>query len=117
MQTGTLSGWGRTGTAFDFQPTFGDNRCVAKASHQHYPASPTDIVLLPLRAVSRCSNLRPVNPPTDETTGIKAVSESSHLQGLYYIGTYEKRPGSPGDYQVPHPSYHQVGLSLSLSLR
>jgi hypothetical protein len=78
FEAGTLRGWGRTGTAFDYQPTYGDN-----------------------------SYLRPVNPPDDETTGILAGPETSRLRGLYYIGTYEQRPGSASDYTVPDASYYQ----------
>ena len=78
FETGSLMGWGRTGTAFDYQPTHGDN-----------------------------SYLRPVYTPTDESTGIKAVPESCRLQGRYYIGTYEKRPGNPTNYEVADSRYYQ----------
>jgi len=78
FETGSLLGWGRTGTAFDYQPTHGDN-----------------------------SYLRPVYTPTDESTGIRAVPESSRLQGRYYIGTYEKRPGNPTNYEVADSRYYQ----------
>lgn len=76
FEAGSLAGWGRTGNAFDYQPTFGDN-----------------------------SYLRAVNP--DPGYALREVSAHSNVKGNYYIGTYEKRPGSPGDYSIPDPNYGQ----------
>ena len=78
FETGQLTGWGVTGTAFDYQPTYGDN-----------------------------SYLRPVYEPEDEFTGLRADAESSRLKGRYYIGTYEMRPGSADDYTVADMAYSQ----------
>ena len=78
FETGQLTGWGATGTAFDYQPTFGDN-----------------------------SYLRAVYSPSDATTGLRADKEGSRLEGRYYIGTYERHPGSPSDYTVPNGAYTQ----------
>jgi hypothetical protein len=80
FETGQLTGWGVTGTAFDYQPTYGDN-----------------------------SYLRPIYEPEDEFTGIRADSEGSRMKGRYYIGTYEMRPGSATDYTVADASHSQGG--------
>ena len=76
FEAGSLAGWGRTGNAFDYQPTFGDN-----------------------------SYLRSVNP--DPGYAVREVSAHSNVKGNYYVGTYEKRPGSPVDYSIPDPKYGQ----------
>jgi len=76
FEAGTLSGWGTTGNAFQYQPTFGDN-----------------------------SYMRPVNP--DLSYAIRQIAEHSNVVGNYYIGTYEKHPGSPDDYSIPDPNYPQ----------
>lgn len=78
FETGQLTGWGVTGSAFDYQPTYGDN-----------------------------SYLRPVYEPEDGFTGLRADAESSRLRGRYYIGTYEMRPGSAADYTVGDSAYSQ----------
>ena len=80
FETGTLLGWYKTGDAFDYQPTYGDN-----------------------------SRLHPVythdTGPAGFQTRSNKMSQSSGLDGLYFIGTYEKRPGYAGDYKVPDPSF------------
>jgi hypothetical protein len=66
FETGDLRGWTKTGNAFDYQPTLGDN-------------------------------------PTARNRG-----QPSHHQGTYWIGTYEKyqgKPGQePGDIQGDRPT-------------
>jgi len=76
FEAGSLMGWHRTGDAFDYQPTYGDN-----------------------------SYSRPVQTGRQSSHLLRPQKVSSGLIGLYYIGTYEKRPGSPSNYQVPHPDY------------
>ena len=76
FEAGSLMGWHRTGDAFDHQPTFGDN-----------------------------SYFRSNQKGRQSAHLLRPQKVSSGLIGLYYIGTYEKRPGSPSNYQVPHPDY------------
>lgn len=75
FESGTLLGWHKTGDAFDFQPTFGDNSYLhaTVASQSVFPRKP--------------------------------LKQSSGVQGLYYISTAEKRPGNPLDYSVPDPFF------------
>ena len=70
FETGDLSGWFKTGDAFDFQPTFGDNS-------------------------RRRTVYKGISSPKRHTTG---TFQSSLMRGRYYIGTYEKRPGNSSDY-------------------
>ena len=79
FETGLLTGWSRTGTAFEYQPTFGDN-----------------------------TYLRPIYTPVDQTTGIRATPESSNLRGRYYIATYEQRPGTSTNFEVSDPNFYQA---------
>jgi len=76
FETGDLVGWTKTGSAFDFQPTYGDN-----------------------------SRYRSVyGGYGDKLT--HGASQQSGLLGRYYIGTFEKRPGSGRDnYMNPDPAY------------
>jgi len=76
FESGDLIGWTKTGSAFDMQPTFGDNSRYRnvyggfgdKLSHGNF--------------------------------------QSADIKGRYYIGTYEQRPGNGrNDYKNPHPSY------------
>lgn len=91
FEAGSLQGWSKTGTAFDYQPTFGDN--------SYYRASED-------RVTSTASF-----SATASVTGVFFLGElrgkgvSSRLKGLYYIGTYEMRPGDPTDLNLPDPSY------------
>lgn len=82
FETGTLLGWYKTGDAFDYQPTYGDN-----------------------------SRLHAVYTEDREPSGFvprsKMIGESSNLVGLYFIGTFEKRPGYHADYKVADPAYPQ----------
>jgi hypothetical protein len=77
FETGNLNGWSATGTAFRYQPTFGDNS-------YHRPVYEYGI------AASR-------------STG---DPQSSRLVGRYYIGTYEKRPRDHDkSYQRPSKEF------------
>lgn len=79
-----FSGWTKTGTAFDFQPTYGDNP-VYRA-----PAS---------------------SPQSLHQAG---HGQSTGLKGRYFVGTYEKRPGNGSDsYTEPHPAYPAGSLAVS----
>jgi len=78
FEAGTLAGWGSTGNAFQFQPTWGDN-----------------------------SYMRPVDPGGLHSLRISPNGQTSALRGFYYIGTFEMRPGSSFDYSVPDPAYPQ----------
>jgi hypothetical protein len=77
FENGTLAGWVSTGNAFNFQPTFGDN-----------------------------TYLRPVY-----RQGLKPFpfgsGQHSHLQGRYFIGTFEKYPGNPLNFVVPDLAFPQ----------
>jgi len=76
FETGDMVGWTKTGTAFDFQPTYGDN--------------------------SRYRNV--YGGYGDKLT--HGAGQQSGIKGRYYIGTYEKRPGSGRDnYMNPDPTY------------
>ncbi|GMI03622.1 hypothetical protein TrRE_jg8633 [Triparma retinervis] len=76
FETGDMVGWTKTGTAFDFQPTYGDN--------------------------SKYRNV--YGGFGDKLT--HGASQSSGIEGRYYIGTFEKRPGSGRDnYLNPDPTY------------
>ena len=75
FETGTLRGWTAFGTAFAYQPTFGDN-----SKH---------------RLVDRMGI----------STQQKSTGESSRMRGLYYIGTFEMRPGNSTDYRTGDARY------------
>lgn len=75
FEAGTLVGWSKSGTSFDYQPTYGDNSYM-RPVYAHNRQS-----MVPLHGVT------------------------SKMTGLYYIGTFEKRPGSPSDFRIPDPSY------------
>lgn len=78
FESGTLNGWTATGTAFQSQPTYGDN-----------------------------SRYRLDQSITSSSLAISHVvqGESSNLQGMYYIGTFEMHPGNLSDYLVPNSNY------------
>lgn len=71
FEIGILQGWFKTGTAFDHQPTYGDN-----SYH---------------RAIYRGKALQ-------------AAGERSGVKGRYYIGTYERHPGSRSNYSAGDPA-------------
>ncbi len=73
FETGNLVGWFATGDAFDYQPTYGDNS-------------------------GRRMIYRGFGRPESHTSG---KPQSSLLDGRYYIGTYEKRPGNDTNYLSP----------------
>jgi len=76
FETGDLVGWQRTGgTAFDMQPTYGDN-----------PRG------------------RSVYAEVGDRRN-DGWAQQAGLEGRYYIGTFEARPGNgaKGDYASPHP--------------
>lgn len=70
FETGTLAGWVANGNAFDYQPVFGDN-------------SKRRIVY------------EGFGKPDSQTSGLP---QSANVQGRYYIGTFERRPGNASDY-------------------
>jgi len=76
FETGDLIGWKVTGDAFDYQPTYGDN------------------------LVSRS-----VYGEAGDRRG-HGGAKRANIQGRYFIGTYERRPGAGrGAYQQPHPNF------------
>lgn len=78
FEAGFLKGWTSTGDAFLYQPTYGDN-----------------------------SRYRVVTPrPVLPSTVAGAAGQSSRLQGLYYVSTYDRRPGNKSDYSVPDESFN-----------
>lgn len=91
FEAGTLLGWSKTGTAFDFQPTYGDN--------SYYRAS--DDRISSAVSFSATASITGVFPLGE----LRSRGVSSKLNGLYYIGTYEKRPGDATDFSIPDPSY------------
>jgi len=77
FETGNLNGWSATGTAFRYQPTFGDN-----------------------------SYHRPVYEYGIAASRFTGDPQSSRLVGRYYIGTYEKRPRDHDkSYQRPSKEF------------
>ncbi len=72
-------GWLKTGNAFDFQPTFGDNAAYRPPTYQS--------IVSPYTNIDR-----------------KHAESSGHV-GRYYIGTYEARPGSDVDYRAPSSKF------------
>ena len=77
FEDGDLRGWFATGTAFQYQPTFGDN-----------------------------TYLRPIYAASSKRIPVGA-GQHSNLVGRYFIGTFDKRPGSSDDFRVPDLSYPQ----------
>ena len=77
FETGDLQGWSSTGTAFQNQPTFGDNSSV-RAVYEGY------------------------GPPKSHTTG---EPQSSRLVGRYYVATFDKRSGEDDNYQSPNHDF------------
>ena len=76
FEAGTLLGWHRTGDAFNFQPTFRDN-----------------------------SYLRGGRTGRQGSAKLTPQSRAAGQEGLYYIGTFEKRPGNPLNYQAADPLF------------
>jgi len=75
FEVGVLIGWSKTGDAFDFQPTYGDN--------SYYRED---------KSIKNIDH--------------KIHGKSTGFKGLYYIGTYEKHPGSQTDYLLPDSNYN-----------
>lgn len=82
FEAGVLQGWSTSGTAFDFQPTFGDNSYY----HAIYEGE------------------------KDFKDGIRVRPMRSRLRGRYYVGTYEKRPGDKTNYRVADSIYPQGNI-------
>jgi hypothetical protein len=81
FEAGYLKGWTTTGTAFNYQPTFGDN--------------------------SRFRIVR--NKPQLPSVQQGAEGQTSRLLGRYYVGTYELRPGNNSDYSIPDSNFPAGG--------
>ncbi len=80
FEAGKLFGWSKTGDAFDYQPTYGDN--------SRYRASD--------RSSSFFSSI-------DDRQQYRSVS--SNMKGLYYVSTLEQRPGDEDNYLLPNPDF------------
>jgi hypothetical protein len=92
FETGTLAGWTATGTAFNTQPTYGDNTAARPVYSRTVPAGAA----------------APQDDPLMSTlfTDIPGASEYAGLRGTYWIGTYENRPtagDAPGGVQGDSP--------------
>ena len=79
FETGSLIGWVATGNAFDYQPVFGDNS-------------------------KRRMVYNGFGKPASKMSG---YPQSASIQGRYYIGTYEKRPGNSTNYLHPNTLYSE----------
>jgi hypothetical protein len=77
FETGDLTGWRKTGTAFDYQPTFGDNS-IMRSVYQGMEEDPAQ---------------------SFESYG---SGQASKLQGRYYVGTFEKHPGAGHEWTLKH---------------
>jgi hypothetical protein len=77
FETGDLQGWSATGTAFQYQPTYGDNSKF-RAVYEGYGTAASHTVGEP---------------------------QSSGLEGRYYIGTFEKRSKEENNYQAPNSKF------------
>lgn len=75
FENGTLEGWSMTGTAFLYQPTYGDNTYYRGT----YP------------------NAAVISSP--------GSGQTCNLEGRYFVGTFEKRPGNPNNLLVPDIGY------------
>lgn len=119
FETGSLAGWTQTqGTAFRYQPTFGDN----PRHHADLSATPSTtsaagnnveqrakLANVQDEAVDRRFRTR---PPRVAATHVSASGQqmfqtapSSNLQGRYYVSTYEQRPGAAEDYTRPDAAF------------
>lgn len=81
FELGSLQGWVLTGTAFDFQPTYGDNCYLRQATY-------------------RSAN-------GERHKELAASGAHCNPRGRYFVGTHDKRPGNGVDYKNPDPSYPQ----------
>ena len=86
FEVGYLKGWSTTGTAFAYQPTYGDN--------SRY----------------RIVKSKPQLPSTQQG----ASGQSSRLTGMYYVGTYELRPGNTSDYTIADTNFPAGGFQGDL---
>ncbi len=82
FETGNLIGWVANGNAFDYQPIFGDNS-------------------------KRRMVYNGFGKPESQMSGFP---QSALIQGRYYIGTYEKRPGNSSYYLEPDTSYSEGSI-------
>jgi hypothetical protein len=90
FEVGSLQGWTKTGNAFDFQPTFGDNP-------KYRGRGGIDESLSSLSSSSMMS---------DAFVNAKQYrSSSSGLKGFYYVSTFEKHPGHSEDVSLADPQY------------
>eukprot|EP00937_MAST-01D_sp_MAST-1D-sp2_P000215 g215.t1 len=83
FETGDLLGWRKTGTAFDYQPTYGDNS-IARSVYDGNDEQPKQ---------------------TFESYG---KGQSARLQGRYYIGTFERRPGKGHVYTLKQDGFNNA---------
>eukprot|EP01033_Poteriospumella_lacustris_P006607 gene6608-4759_t len=119
FETGGLAGWTQTqGTAFRYQPTFGDNprhhadlsaSSASAAAAGNNAAQRAQLANVQDEAVDRRFRSR---PPRVAATQVSASGQqlfqtapSSNLQGRYYVSTYEQRPGAAEDYTRPDAAF------------
>ena len=88
FETGDLAGWHATGTAFDWQPTLGDNTRARSVYGNNYSMG-TDII-----------ETEEIRSPEHKNKRIDYINrygfiggkpQKSGMQGRYWIGTYENR--------------------------
>ncbi len=90
FEVGSLQGWTKTGNAFDYQPTFGDNPKYRARGGVDQSTS----------TLSQSTRL------SDAFANAKQYrSSSSGLKGVYYVSTYEKHPGHVEDVSLADPKY------------
>ncbi len=82
FETGTLIGWSANGNAFDYQPVFGDNS-KSRTVYEGF------------------------GRPQSYTSG---YPQSALVQGRYYIGTFEKRPGNTTNYLTPDNAFSEGSI-------
>jgi hypothetical protein len=83
FETGDLVGWRKSGTAFDFQPTYGDNT-IRRSVYDGVEADP---------------------PHSELSYG---AGQGSRLENRYFIGTFERHPGSAHNYSLRHDQFNNA---------
>lgn len=123
FETGTLQGWAQAGgTAFRYQPTFGDNVRYHSDPELFHHQQPQDSWNNNIQR-QKMQNVQGVpqqmrvderfqsDPPraaalvSSSGTQLFQTAPSSNLRGRYYLSTYEQRPGAAEDYTWPDPAF------------